>query len=311
MNTTFIINGGAGRVIAAIPALEKFHRLNPEDNFKVLVYGWESLYWSHPILQNRTFSIGQKGLFDQVIKHNRTVCPEPYLRHGYYNQTLSLAEAFDEEINRTDDHGDLNPPQLYISTFERNSISKIIRDKKEESNKSRVLVIQPYGSGISISNNRPFDQSRRSLDVDDYLKLVQAIEKDNKDVLIFYFGEKEYRHPGDSISVDLGNFPVDLRFFMSLISECDYFIGCDSVGQHMARSFNKPGLVIMGSTDEKNVSYPDHFTIYRNGQTPTYSPIRLAGIDCEFADRLNDSIMTFTDKQIEEIAAITNRGLYE
>ena len=37
MNTTFVLNGGAGRVIASIPALEKFHRLNPQDDFKILV----------------------------------------------------------------------------------------------------------------------------------------------------------------------------------------------------------------------------------------------------------------------------------
>ena len=39
MNKTFIINGGAGRVISAIPALEKFHRKNPENDFKVLEIG--------------------------------------------------------------------------------------------------------------------------------------------------------------------------------------------------------------------------------------------------------------------------------
>jgi len=61
MNKTFYINGGAGRVISAIPALEKFHYLNPNNDFKVLVAGWESLYYSHPLLQNRTFSINQKG----------------------------------------------------------------------------------------------------------------------------------------------------------------------------------------------------------------------------------------------------------
>ena len=37
-NTTFVISGGAGRVVTAIPALEKYHRLNPDDDFKVLIY---------------------------------------------------------------------------------------------------------------------------------------------------------------------------------------------------------------------------------------------------------------------------------
>lgn len=306
-----MINGGAGRVIAAIPALEKYHRLNPNDDFRVIVHGWESLYWSHPLLQNRTFGIAQKGLFELLIKNNRVICPEPYLKYGYYNQELSMAEAFDEDINQTNDHADLTDPQLYISSLERNSVNKIIRDKKEETGKSRVLVIQPYGSGIGISNNRPYDSSHRSLDVDEYLKLINKIQEVNKDALIFYFGGQEFRHPGDNITVNFENLPVDLRFFMSLISECDYFVGCDSVGQHMARAFNKPGLIIMGSTDEKNVSYPDHFTIYRNGKSPTYSPIRLTGIDCDFADRLNDGIMNFNDQQIEEIAEIVSRGLYE
>ena len=48
-----------------------------------------------------------------------------------------------------------------------------------------------------------------------------------------------------------------------------------------------------------------------NGKTPVYSPIRISGIDCEFADRSNDGIMTFTDDQIRELSNIINRKLYE
>lgn len=311
MDTTIILNGGAGRIIAAIPALEKFAKLNPTDNFKVLVYGWESLYWSHPLLQNRTFGIGQKGIFEQYIKNNKVICPEPYYCYGYYNQTLSLAEAFDEEINKTSDHSDLNPAKLYISKPEQNSIRKIIQEYKDKHKKNKVLVVQPYGSGIGIVNNRPYDSSHRSLDVDDYMKLAKQLVKQNKDLLIFYFGEKQFKHPGDSVSQYLDEINTDLRFYVSLISECDYFVGVDSVGQHMAHALNKPGLVIMGSTLEKNVSYPDYFTFYRNGIKPEYSPIRLSGLDCEFADRMNNDVMNFTDEQINEMAAIINRNLYE
>jgi len=32
MNTTFLLNGGAGRIITAIPALEKNQKLNPADD---------------------------------------------------------------------------------------------------------------------------------------------------------------------------------------------------------------------------------------------------------------------------------------
>lgn len=312
MNTTFIINGGAGRVIAAVPALEKYARLNAEDNFKVIVHGWESLFWSHPLLQDKTYSVNQKGLFEHLIKNNKVVCPEPYYVNKYYNQEISMAEAFDSIINCTDDHSDLCAPKLYVSSQEKNAIRKIISDKKNETGKSKVLVIQPYGSGITISNNRPFDPSNRSLDVDDYLKLIKQIVNDNKDVIIFYFGDNQFRHPGDDISINLSDLNTDLRFFLALINECDYYVGCDSVGQHMARALNKEGLVIMGATFEINVSYPDYFTIYRNkNSAPKYNPIRLSGVDGEFVDRSNDGIMNFNNTQIKEISDIINRGMYE
>jgi len=307
MNTTFIINGGAGRVITAIPALEKYARLNPDDDFKILAYGWELLYWSHPLLQDKAFSAGQKGVFDFIIKNNRVICPEPYIRYGYYNQHLSLAEAFDEEINQTNEHSDLEKPNLYISTYEQSSIRRIISEFKQEMKKSKVVVIQPYGSGMSIINGRPYDSTHRSIDVDQYLKLIKLI---NKDCLIFYFGSPEFRHPMDDVTPDLSKFNPDLRMYMSLISECDYFIGCDSVGQHMAKAFNKPGAIFMGSTFEKNVSYDCFRSFRKKDRNPKYNPIRIPGIDAEFVDRLNDGIMDLSDEEIENFVKIINEDIY-
>lgn len=309
MNKTFIINGGAGRVITAIPALEKYHRLNPDKEFNVIVHGWQDLFWSHPVLQSRTIGIHQKNIFEDYIKEFEVVCPEPYYQHDYYNQRISLAEAFDREINNTHDHSDLTKPNLYLSTYERNSVRRIIKEFKEQQNKSKVVVFQPYGSSMAITNNRPYDPSHRSLDSDDYLYMIERL---SKDALIFFFGQPELRHPGDTISVNLTAFSPDLRMYMALISECDYFIGCDSVGQHMARAFDRPGAVFMGSTFEKNVTYPDHFRIIRNkGKTPVYSPIRVGGVDGDFADRLNDGIMTFTKDQLDNFCNIINRDIYD
>ena len=308
MNKTFIINGGSGRVITAIPALEKYHRLNPDDDFKVIVHGWESLYWSHPILQQRTIGVHQKDIFEQYIKPRQVICPEPYYQYDYYNQKISLAEAFDREINQTTDHSDLTKPNLYLSSYEKNSVKRIITEFKEKHNKSKVVIIQPYGSSMQIMNNRPFDSTHRSLDSDDYLFMIENLSKDS---LIFYFGTPDLRHPGDQISVDLKTFSPDLRMFMALISECDYFIGCDSVGQHMAMSFNKPGSIFMGSTFEKNVTYPKHFKIFRNkNKTPTYRPIRFGGVDSEFTDRLNDGIMEFTKDDLKHFCNIINFDMY-
>jgi ADP-heptose:LPS heptosyltransferase len=302
MNTTFLLSGGAGRIVTAIPALEKFARLNPQDDFKVLIYGWENLYWNHPLLQSKTYGVGSKGTFDHVVKNNHLVSPEPYHVNGYYNQKLSLTEAFDQEINHTNDHRDLDKPNLYLHSGETNTARKMIEDAKKEKQKNKFIVFQPYGSGISLVNNRPYDSSGRSLDVDDALKLGHML---SQDAVILYFGSNEFIHPADNFMLNAKNIPgADLRFYMAMISECDAFIGVDSVGQHMARAFEKPGLIIMGSTFETNVSYPNYFRFYRNGIKPTYSPIRIGGIDCDFADRANDQIMKFTNQQIEEMYSI-------
>jgi ADP-heptose:LPS heptosyltransferase len=298
MHTTFLIDGGAGRLVTAIPALEKFAINNPDDDFRILTAAWESLYWAHPLLQKKTFNVNQKGVFDLHIKDRRLVVPEPYHTHGYYNQKLHLTEAFDEEINKTDDHTDLDKPNLYVTKTERLSIQNLITEIKKEKKKKKLVVIQPYGSGMQLVGDRPLDNSYRSLDVDFALQLIHAISKEHA---VVYFGDKNFYHPGDSYSVNLFDKGDDMRMYMALIAECDYFIGVDSLGQHIARAFNKPGTVIMGSTFEENVSYKDHFKIYRNNFGPSYVPIRISGIDSEFATNINQNTMDFTQEDIKKI----------
>ena len=301
MNTTFVIDGGAGRLVTAIPALEKFAINNPDDDFKVLTAAWENLYWSHPLLQNRTFNMNAKGVFDNFIKNNKLLSPEPYHSYGYYNQTKHLIEAFDEKINFTEDHSDLDKPNLYISDREDNSVKFIINDLKQKHKKDKVLVFQPYGSGMKIENGKPFDSSYRSLDVDIALKLIYNL---SKDFLVLFFGEKDFYHPGDNYSINFFDNNQDIRLWMSLISNCDYFLGVDSLGQHIARAFNKPGTVIMGSTFDQNVSYAKHFNIYRNKFSPNYSPIRLSNIDCDFANNLNTNAMKFNEEDVDKIVSL-------
>ena len=58
----------------------------------------------------------------------------------------------------------------------------------------------------------------------------------------------------------------------------------------------------MGSTFEKNISYPDYFKFYRNkNKNPTYVPIRLLDFDGMFLSRENDGILDFDESQIREI----------
>jgi hypothetical protein len=297
MHKTFMINGGAGRVITAIPALEKFARLNPDNDFRVIVHGWQDLYWSHPILQNRTVGIHQKNIWSDYVKDRDLTCPEPYYCHDYYNQRIHLTQAFDREINHTQDHEDLHAPRLYLSSYERMHIHRIINELREIHKKNRVVVFQPYGSGMQLHQGQPYDTSHRSMMPAHYMHVAQLLH--DSDCLVIFMGNRELRHPADNVTPDLTRFNPDLRMFMAFIHACDYFIGCDSVGQHIARAFNKPGSIFMGSTFEQNVSYANHFRIFRkHAHAPVYSPIRVGGVDSDFQDRCNDGIMEFSESEL-------------
>jgi len=300
MNTTFIITGGAGRVVTSIPALEKYHRLNPEDNFNVIVHGWHSLFWSHPSLQHRVIDSRQKGTFDRMIRDTQVVVPEPYQVHGFYNQKLHMAEAFDQEINHTNDHSDLNYNCLYLSNIEYERTKEIVEKYKKEKQVNKFVVFQPYGSTVDLINGKPIDHSNRSMIQDQSTELIQRI---SKSAVVFNVSYPKFRDKRDTHSVSLDNPYADyLRLLMGLIYHCDLFVGCDSAGQHIARTFNKPGIILMGGTDEINCSYPDNFTIIRKkNRLPVYSPLRISDIDAEFANRLNDGAMCFSKDEFSFI----------
>lgn len=295
----FIIDGGAGRIIAAIPALLKYHKNHLDDDWIIVIGGWDPLLWGIPELQSRTYSMDLKGLFENHIKHREIISPEPYQLWGYYNQKLSLAEAFDEIINQTEDHTDLVSPKIILSKSEKINAHNIIKDvKKQQGNKKATIVIQPFGrtARFDNSNTTIIDDTTRSIEPYVYLKLARKLSKDYN---LIFFGENQFQLKQDDFSFKIN---LELRDWASLISEADYFIGCDSVGQHMARCFNTYGTIIMGSTYAINTTYPDFFQIIENDKTQrVYSPIRIGGLDTHLADRLNDRCGNFTEDQIEEI----------
>ena len=70
----------------------------------------------------------------------------------------------------------------------------------------------------------------------------------------------------------------------------------------MARAVGTPGTVIVGSTFAVNTTYPKYFNIFeKQGVEKKYSPIRICGLDCHLADRINDRCMDFTDAEIEQL----------
>lgn len=297
MNTTFILNGGAGRVITAIPALELYQKLNPNDDFKVLVSGWDSLYFCHPLLHTKTYSFNLPHLFDK-IKNTNIVCPEPYFSTNYINQKFNLVEAYNEKINGSDTNHLLASPKLYLSDMEQAKATEMLTTMRYEFQREKIIVFQPYGSSAELIGGQVVDPSNRSLSTETYLEILNYLCEDN---IVIYFGPKEFISPNDTLSVKIDQV-ADIRTYCSLIAYSNYFLGVDSVGQHIAKSFDIPGTVIMGSTFEKNVSYVNYFNFFRSSnRIPVFSPLRLNDFDREFADRQNDGIMNFSNIDVTNL----------
>lgn len=299
MKQIFYIDGGAGRIIAAIPALLKFARLNPNADWNVLIPAWDGLLWSIPELQDRVYSLDTKGLFDNIISKADVIhSPEPYRVPGYFHQKLSLAEAFDQEINKTTDHSDLGPPIMSFNKAEKQWAKNTIDEAKIAGKKSKTIIFQPFGSGAQATpnNKEVLDTSSRSLSVPAFLSLSKKLAARYN---VIFFGEPQLQIPEDNVTIKVAN--ADLRMWASLIEASDYFVGVDSVGQHMARAVGTRGTVIYGSTFPINTSYPDYFQILEKEGVKKYSPIRISGLDSVMADRLNESLMDFSEKEVKEI----------
>ena len=296
----FSIDGGAGRAICAIPALEKYARLHPDEDWNIIIGGWDTLYFGNPLLQERTYSMDVKGIFKNLIKDSQIIHPEPYTLWQYYNQQCSLAEAFDKIINETDDHSDLGKPNMYLCKAEEKNAANMLSGVKAKQNKDLTIVIQPLGRSARVDNGDVIDDSTRSIEPHVYHKLVKKLSQKYNIILMAEPDFINVLSAEDSVSEKPQG--IDLRMWSAIIESVDYFIGCDSVGQHMARAFDVPGTVIMGSTFASNVSYPDYFNMIENKNIEkVYSPILVAGFDCHLSDRLNDGLMDFSEDEVDEI----------
>lgn len=306
-NSAIFINGGAGRVIASIPALEKFQEENPDDDFVIVCEGGTDFFKGHKSLYARVYDHWHKGLFQDKLKERELVTPEPYRVWEYYNQKCSIAQAYDIAINnkglRT-----LQKPRITLNKEEMIFGKKLVDEVKEKTKKDKVVVFQPFGRTTQHENGMISDFSGRSFEAENSVSIVKKLSKKFGVIHMAEFGIDFAKHGiKDAVASPMG---ADLRHWCGIISNADYFLGCDSSGQHMVHALDKKCTVVIGSTFPINVSYPDdeNFDILDMGEgARTYSPIRVT--TDEYADRTNDGVMAMNDKVEAIIIESVTNGL--
>ncbi len=292
MTTIISLDGGLGRIITAIPALLKYHKNHPDEEWYITIPGWEFITWGFPELQERTFSPEAKGTFNLFWKAYRVISPEPYRLPAYYRNEISLREAFDVCINDSEDHSDLPPMQLNLSMQEKRNAYDIIKRSKKKHPKGKTIVIQPYGSTATPHPSGIFDDSLRSMP---QKMLDYFIDNLSKNYNLIYMGAKDF-HDVRTYKPDPD---PDLRSWAAIIGAADYFIGCDSCGQHMCKAFDKKASVMIAGTHKTNTTYDDFHIIERD--VPFYPDnMRISGFQSHMASRLNEPRIDFTQEEIEK-----------
>jgi hypothetical protein len=291
----FFINGGAGRMICSIPAFEKYEQESGDKDFIIVCEGGTDVFKGHPTLDKRVYDHWHRNLFQDKIKDMDVISPEPYRIWEYYNQKCSIAQAFDIELNNKGIRP-LPKPTLHLSKDELLQGRYVVGEVKKKLKKEKLVVFQPFGRGIEYIDETLVDKTGRSFELKDLKQIIKKLQANDYAVIMM-----------SEFKVDLSDAKLkdevatpentNIRIWAAIIKYADHFLGCDSLGQHLAYAVDTPATVVTGSTYPINVSYPDAegIDILDMGEVDReYSPIRIT-MD-ERVDRKNEKLMTMNDE---------------
>jgi len=294
MKKAFFINGGAGRVLCAVPALE-YYKQNVDNDVIIVSEGWPELFLSTS-LRNNVYPVNHIKLFD-LLKDRELISPEPYRLNAYFNQRVNLIQAFDMLINGVDETVESKKINLDLGKNDQIYGYNLINQIKMQFKKDKVIVFQPFGSGIKMEGNFIWDTSGRSFELKDVFQIIDELSKDYGIIMM-----SNQKIPTDRQIQAAIPENTNLLQWMGIIKAADYFLGCDSVGQHYAHALGKPATVVIGSTYPDNISYPfnKEFTIIDNGkEMRSYSPYRIT-FD-PIAERNNENNMILSEDSHKKI----------
>jgi len=290
----FFINGGAGRMISSVPAFEKYLEESDDKDFIIVCEGGTDVFKGHPKLDDRAYDIWHKGLFKDYLKNRDIVTTEPYRVWEYYNQQCSIAQAFDVQVNNKGLR-ELPKPTLRLSKDELLQGRSIVNEVKKKLKKEKLVIFQPFGRGIEYIDETLIDRTARSFELKEVNSIIKKLQQNDYAVIMM----SEFKTDMTDVKLkDEVAMPenVNMRVWSAIIKYADHFLGCDSLGQHLAYSMETPSTIVTGATYPINVSYPDcpYFEILDMGEIHReYDPIRI--LPDERVNRMNENIMSMTD----------------
>ena len=299
----FFLNGGAGRIICSIPALEKYAETH--DDFVIICEGGTDFLKGHPTLYKKAYDNWHKSLFQEKLIHMDLVTPEPYREWHYFNQKASLAQAFDIIINELDEPRELPIPEIVLSKNEICAGYTAVEEVKAGTGRDKLLVVQPFGRSVeTIGQDFIVDSTSRSFGLNNIVEIINKLKKDYAIIIMSEIHFPLEKNEEKEMSKMVARPEIqDMRLWAGIIHAADHFLGCDSMGQHIAMALDTTSTVVCGSTFPENISYPGNKNMdiidVGKDRGRVYSPIRVC-ID-EVVDRANDECMEMSDDHIKAV----------
>jgi hypothetical protein len=225
------MTGGLGRIVAALPALQAADSL-------VITNGWEELY---SLTTLRTIE-ANSAYIGEALKGLDIVTPEPYHQADYREGKYNLVQGFHKCLGTEGNYYGLVP------------------DTKTTEAWAKFLCKEALGKPIAMiqlksgATNRDMSQGNAE-------NVIEALKA--KGYFPVIIGDLD-------ISFDMTEFHIkdtSITDYVSLIALCDLFIGCDSSGMHIAKAFNKKGIIFFTSTAGQ-CFYPENFIGYKHPNHP-------------------------------------------
>jgi hypothetical protein len=182
---------------------------------------------------------------------------EPYM-HSSYLTGSHIIEVWREMFGLPT--CDVAQPCLFIDAAEREWALTYLAGMKIQPEK--LILLQWQGGAAPPAPGQCSAQQRRTLRRVTAQALYDGLVGMGYDVISMQLPSQPQLErclvPTAGRGQDGQPLPLNPRQALALVSVCKSFVGIDSFVQHAAAALGKPGIVLWGGTDPRNLGYPEH-----------------------------------------------------
>ena len=215
------INGGLGRVVAALPMLQS---MSEDPETRIITNGFDELF---DLTTLKTIEGSSGNILDVCLSHD-VHTPEPYRVSAYLRGEIDMSTAFFKAMGSEETRRFYGLTPAYHSVLR---MAKLIQDSNTEN--KPICMIHPTASG---------EGNIRNMSQQNVINAIAAAKQDGYYPLVI--GVENLGYEIDCLTS--GN--TSLTDFISLIFLAEVVICCDSAALHLSKALDKRTVVLFTST---------------------------------------------------------------